>query len=71
MQGQINDDSKNNCAEYANQRALGVCCNQSQLTGREGNDGNNNACLGDRLSLDLKDNFIGNGPNGREKEEKA
>jgi hypothetical protein len=56
-EGQIDNNSEKDCAENADQRAWGVSSDHCQQTGREGNNGNNNACLGDQLRLDFEDQF--------------
>jgi hypothetical protein len=53
----VDDDSQDECTEDADRGALRVDSDQSQGAGRKGNDGNDDARLGDGLSLDLKNEF--------------
>jgi hypothetical protein len=49
--------AKNDRAEDADRGALRIDRNRRQGTRREGDDGDDDACLSHRLSLDLEDEF--------------
>ncbi len=53
--GRVDDKSEDDRAEEAYQRALGVNCDGRQLSRREGDDRNNDACLGHRLNFYFED----------------
>ncbi len=57
MQGQIDNDRKNNIAEDGNQSALRVNHNHGQHTGRDSNNGNDDGSLLHRFNFNLKGKF--------------
>ncbi len=57
MEGRVNNDRQNNRAEDADQGALGVDLYWSQGARREGDNGEDDACLSHRLSFDLENKF--------------
>jgi hypothetical protein len=53
--GRVDDKSEDDRAEDADRRALGVNRDGRQQSRREGDDGDNDACLRHRLSFDFED----------------
>ena len=56
-QGQVDDEGKNDRADDADGRALGVDGNRREGAGGEGDDGDDDGCLSDWLGFDFEGEF--------------
>ncbi len=57
LQRQVDNNGENDQADDADGRALCVDGNRCERSGGEGNDGNNDSCLSDRLGFDFEGEF--------------